>query len=411
MNSHSLRQRRRRVALDRTQSATAPAGDASVHAAPPRERKPASTRPYSEGARRSRQLKTTDLIPKRWWSVAGMLVALATIIALLNLLHHYAPGLTTLIGEQGMASLSLEGQRGIGAWFCNLMLILTSCASLQLYLLRQHRRDDYRGSYRIWLWSAGLCLMASVLTVSNLPGLVGNLWVSVTGATGGSVWMTALKLAALSMLIVRGIVEVRHSRLALMSLILVFFAYGLAALVHEAPEYESRISGYVQAAEGNLLLLGSTLLFVSVIAFARFVYLEANGLAGAEGTENQSSRSPSVAKRRRQPGPISRRRSQSSGESQKPEKSPAIGPGSKKRDHGDSASADSATADKPVNVGRRKKTAPPAPATNDNSSAGPPETSLRRSEPVSGDETAANLSKSERRRLKKLKRREQRRAA
>ncbi len=429
MHSQSLRQRRRRVALDQNQSSAVPRSESGAPSTPRREQPSEGARPYSEGARRSRQLKTTDLIPKRWWALAGLLVVLAIVIAVLNVMHFHAPALAESIGQQGVAALSLDGRHGIGAWYCNFMLILTSCVSLQLFLLRQHRRDDYRGAYRVWLWGAGICLLASVVTVSNVPNLIGNLCATVTGSPGNSVWIIVLKLAALSLLIVRGIVEVRHSRVALVGLIMVFCAYGLATLVHDVPEYQSNASGVVQAAEGNLLLAGCTILFFSVIAYARFVYLQANGLigvAGAEAGAKQKQATPGKARKSRAAG----RQQEADRKSETADKPAASQkrtarksvPTSDSSSGASTATAAQENGDSSLPRQNREHTGPAKKkkrADSGEARTGPKSTrggktaqsGSRKTDSASGDENDLGLSKSERRRKKKLKRREQRRAA
>ena len=91
-------------------------------------------------------------------------------------------------------------------------------------------------------------------------------------------WIILIKLCGLTLLVVRGFVEVRHSRLAVVGLVVVLLSYGTAILINELPSIQTQTSQYLHAALGNSLLVGCTAILVSVLGYARFVYLDANGL-------------------------------------------------------------------------------------------------------------------------------------
>ena len=291
MHSQRIRQRRRRVTLDTTPSDESTEEMRAGQANKREPRRPAA-RPYTSGARRSRQFKTTDLIPKRIWSVTAAIALLLAAIAGLNLLHLNSPDWIDVIGHEGVAALSLDSGRGIGVWYSNFLLLLTSCVSLQLFLLRQHRRDDYRGSYRIWLWLGMIFLIASAASVTGIASLFRNVISNTIGSSSGGItllWVFVIKLAGLAILVVRGLIEVRHSRLAVVGLLIVLLSYGLAHLINEVPDMQVESSEYIHAALGNCLLFGCTALFVSVLGYARFVYLNANGLVKAQGNSKRNA--------------------------------------------------------------------------------------------------------------------------
>ncbi len=299
MHSQQIRQRRRRVTLDQTQNEERAAAARKSRTTGVKSRNGKKRRTYTEGARRSRQFKTTDLIPKRIWSVAAVVALLLAAIAGLNLLHLHSPEWLTVIGEEGVAALSLDSGHGLAVWYSNFLLLLTSCVSLQLYLLRQHRRDDYRASYRVWMWLALIFLLASAASVTGISSLLKNLFTNAVGSgsiAGGLTLVLAVKILGLLLLVVRGLVEVRFSRLAVFALLVVFAAYGGAALMTEVPDVQSEASNFIHAARGNCLLLGATALLVSIIGFARYVYLEANGLIQPRVRKQSGSQTDSEPK-------------------------------------------------------------------------------------------------------------------
>ncbi len=282
INSQSLKQRRRRVALDQNTSAHEAEAVPSKSSARETVARQIAARPYTEGARRSRQLKTTDLIPKRLWAISGLGIVLLLFIVALNGVHYAIPSLEATIGQSVVSSFSLDSSRGLNAWYCNLLLLLTVGASLQIYLLRQHRRDDYRGSYRVWLWFAAIFLAASFESVSSISEVLRDGFQQLAGPGDSSAFWSALILfTALSVLVVRGIVEVRRSRLAVVSLATFFVGYAGTLVLKQLPDLDVRVSGNLQAVHGNLVLIAVSALFFGTMSFARYVYLEANGLIRA----------------------------------------------------------------------------------------------------------------------------------
>jgi hypothetical protein len=436
MHPQRIRQRRRRVTLDTSQSEEFRVEDADAGEAVRAPRRPAA-RPYTSGARRSRQFKTTDLIPKRIWSVTAVIALLLAAIAGLNLLHLHSPDWVDVIGNEGVAALSLDSGRGIAVWYSNFLLLLTSCVSLQLFLLRQHRRDDYRGSYRVWMWLALIFLMASAASVTGIAAVFRNLVQHLAGAEpGGSalLWVFLLKLAGLTLLVVRGLVEMRHSRLAVVGLLLVLAGYGMAHLINEVPEVRARSSEYVHAALGNSLLFACTALFVSVLGFARYVYLNANGLTRARD-HSRAARQAARTERReqlRQKRAVTRQEKQEHKQARRQQR---LAQAAADEESGRNSSRSPLAGSEDAKRQRRlKKTSDESktsatksrrsakPAAGDESSRGANRMAAADEHAASrltgdeylmsvSEEDVKHLSKSERRRLRKLKRRADSRAA
>ncbi len=132
-----------------------------------------------------------------------------------------------------MQAFALSGQGSLAGWFCSFLLVLASLASLQLYALRQHRCDDYRGTYRMWGWMAPLFLLASIQCSVDLVGLLQSVVSALFGTLPGDglVWLVAAKLLFLSALVVRGLFEVRASRVALTGAVLGWIALTTAVVL------------------------------------------------------------------------------------------------------------------------------------------------------------------------------------
>ncbi len=439
MNSQTLRQRRRRVALDQPKARTAPESGRTPPFEGPPPKRPVISRPYTEGACRSHQLKTTDLIPKRWFPLMAIAFSLAAAIAALNALHHYAPQLRVAVGDDGVNAILLDSRGGIGMWLVNLLLLMTGIVCLQIYGLRQHRRDDYRGSYRFWLWAAVLCVFGSLVVVTRVHDLVGNLWTGAFGQLAPTVnTLLVAKQLLLLGLVIRAAIEIRRSRLASAMFVPVPLLLGAAIIVSEYPQVFAAARPFVQAPESNGLLAGCAFLFFAVVVFARHVYLEANSPGGAVTKRPMVK----VTKSRwlRVPGRRNATETDESGAVDKSSRKPKRPPEVRRNRVDADIDAESANqADSGIDVRRRGKarknseSEPVAtdPGTTPASGRGEakkgPGRSMRdivaekqaaRSSRTFIDDTddetpddETGISKSERRRLRKLRNREQRRAA
>lgn len=240
---------------------------------------------YGPGAERRHQHKTTDLIPKRVWAVVSMIGGLVLIVIILNLIAYYSPTWEPSLGAESVEALRLTGRGTIAAWFSSMLFIVSGLASLQIYALRQHRRDDYRGSFRIWLWMSALLILASANCVVDLGSIamhaVQSRLQSSPSPQAGIYWIFTVKMVLLSLLIARGIFEIRESRATLAIVSLVWVAY-LGASVLQLPNSFNAINQLtVQQQEiltGNLQIVAVIGLFLAHFVFARFIYMQATGL-------------------------------------------------------------------------------------------------------------------------------------
>ena len=238
------------------------------------------SRHYAFGANRRCQPKTTDLIPKRICSYLLVVLGLLTVLWLVTFLARQSSQWSAYLGESGTRLLEIRGQGSLASWFSSFLLIITGVASLQIYALRKHRCDDYRGAYRLWGWMAVILIMASINCVSDLTGVLGDLTRRMfTGESANRAWIPlALKLVALSVLTVRGIYEVRASLGSLVLVIFVWSAY-VAAIVLQYPVAKEALADLgPNTMLGNCLLFGTTGLFLAHITYARYVFLDAHGL-------------------------------------------------------------------------------------------------------------------------------------
>jgi len=292
------RQRVRRLALeDNGRPDSAAVSTRSQPAATKRKRSSkAKKTAYASSALRRHQNKTTDLFPKRPLAIMLMICALIAVVGLLN----YLATLNPFSAAGHSSALALNGTGSLSSWFSSFLLILSGLASLQIYALRQHRNDDYRGSYRIWIWMAVIFLIASMNSVIDF----GTLFSTVAGQffdtanTSPQIvfwWLFAAKLVALTGLVVRGVFELRASKSALVMVALVWIAYATSLIIQIPQARDSIVSNY-ETVYGNSLLIGTVSVFMMVVFYTRYVFLAANGMLHVKKKTAKKKKPAAIAK-------------------------------------------------------------------------------------------------------------------
>lgn len=238
---------------------------------------------YSISARRRHLAKTTDLIPKRGWSVAFLVLGVIAGISLVNVLFFYANEMTGLLGERALEVFSLTKPGSLAQWSCTLSLLIAGLASFQVYALRRHRSDDYVGTYKLWLLIASGLLLASLSSAIGLHGLLLHAAGVLIGSDlgPGSSAFAALVVLAILLLAARILVEVRQSRTAIVGVVVVTLLFAAAAVMQVTPVKTQLASSY-EATYGNLILMGNVCLLLTVFFYARFVYLRAQGILATQ---------------------------------------------------------------------------------------------------------------------------------
>lgn len=274
-----LDDRRRRVLTEEViGSAGAAVADAAATTSSSRRRS-SQVRPYGDDTLTDRQPRVTDLIPQRYGMLALLLLADVAAVAGLLTLHVWMPDLAALTRDGELPAADLQSEGSLARWFSSVVLLLAALTSLVVYSVRRHRKDDYQGRYRVWLWSALICLAASVGEGSKLHEAFRELSVYAVGRWGwgdGSMWWMAACGLALAVVGTRLLLEMRVCRLSTAALLLATACYGmaLAARLHWLLPAVGTTAVLVK--EG-CQLAGNFWLFMAMVLHARFVILEADG--------------------------------------------------------------------------------------------------------------------------------------
>jgi hypothetical protein len=234
---------------------------------------------YSFGANRRNQPKTTDLIPKRALSLSLFFVCIATLIAGLNAFAWYRDSLEAVVGETGAASLSLVGNGTLANWLCCVSLFLCSGVCVQLYLLRQHKRDDYGGMYRVWILMAIMFVFASMDCVLDLRTMAAKVFEYATHRSLlQTPWlMMTIEMIVLGLIVLRVLFEVRASKASIAFVTAVWLCF-VSGIVLRNSSLPAGLGIDHEMAYGNSLLAGCVGTLTALTVYTRFVFLNAHGL-------------------------------------------------------------------------------------------------------------------------------------
>lgn len=401
-----LDDRRRRVL--NSESASAGSDEEGGEEAAPQTPAPArgSLRAYSPAVLGEHQKRLSDLIPTRPYSISLLvlfgLTAIATIITLYTTWQARWEGLyasrLTLLDPHAFGS--------IASWFSSILLAGASLGALVIYSIRSHRVDDYRGKYRIWLWTAAALIWASLDSATGVHSAIGLLAARLIGMPQwqDTAWMGMYALI-FGVLAIRLIVEQWYSVGSYATLgasIVLYSAVAVQKLGFFQTENQLANSSLL----ATLAMLAHLTLFIAIAVYARHVRLDAEGKlpqrVNQQGPKKRKSRAKLavVSEDEEEAKPkATKRRSKASAEEENEdeeasEKTQAV------------ASAKPKAAPAPAPAPQANKPKPPTPAP-----APVPQNDSEDDYDDEEGEDGQRLSKSERRRLKKMERRDQQRRA
>ena len=235
---------------------------------------------YSEAAGVENHPQITDFVPRRYRTIALLIVAgFASIVALAGL-HYVAPRLATAIGVAGMPPFDLASSGSLAAWAAAVVMLASSALCSLIYSIRRHRIDDYRGRYRIWLAASAACLILSANSIAGLHHVLAYTLSHVTGWTAlraGAVWWLAVAGVPLAWITFRTLLDAIECRLAATLWIAAIGCYAAAAACYLGivPAFGPQIDSMIDVV---LTLVGHWLLLAAFVSYARYVVLDAQGL-------------------------------------------------------------------------------------------------------------------------------------
>jgi hypothetical protein len=232
------------------------------------------------------QTRLTDLVPMHPILLAVVLIAGFGIIALLEGLYLWTWQMGRGIGR--IAAFDLADRGSLATWFSSLILAMAAATAVLVFTVRRHRLDDYRGHYRIWLWSAACWLLMSIDATANLHDGFGEIMVWLTGTRlfGEScMWWLMICGFVIAAVSLRLLVDMRHCWPSATALVATAACYGicLGFHFHCIPIHALKWPPVEEAARAvainkAVLMGGNFLLLMAMIWHARYVVLDAEGL-------------------------------------------------------------------------------------------------------------------------------------
>jgi hypothetical protein len=295
--SGQLDERRRRVLMDEI------ASPADADSSPANGSAKGPVRAYHAAVLSERQPRVTDLLPVRpLWVVVLLLLGL-TGIATIEAIHVHAVTLPLAAGASHLAALDASQRGSLAAWYSSALLAAAAALAVVIFGIRAHRVDDYRGHYRVWLWTAATLAWLSLDAATDLHDALG---LSLTLLAGKQVFSGPLAAGCtMTWIIVYGLVlgglglrlavEIWSSLLSFASLLTAAVLYLCAALLQlemlAAPA--SLIGGVI---ESTVAMLAHLSLFSSIAFYARHVYLDATGRLKVQVDGDRKAKAKSRAK-------------------------------------------------------------------------------------------------------------------
>jgi hypothetical protein len=272
--------RRRRVLNEEVLSASS--SHVALRAAPNDDSAAPAAPRYSEAAA-ANSPRVTDLLPRRYRTIALIMIGGLATTGLLAAAQHFSTQIGGVLAGPGSAASSQTLWSGLAAWIAVILLSATSLTCGLIHSIRRHRIDDYRGRYRVWRWAAILCLIASADYVAGFHAVIAEALAHHVGWTalrGGAVWWLLLAGPPLAWIAARTLADLRECRLAA-TLQLAASAVLLVATCSFLGWLPDGMQDAEPVTTSSTRLLGFWLLFSAVVSYARFVVLDAQGLAAA----------------------------------------------------------------------------------------------------------------------------------
>jgi hypothetical protein len=287
--SGQLDGRRRRVLMDASPGADAEKDETKP--APSSARGP--VRAYAAAVLTDRQPHLADLIPRRAFTVVMLALIGLTVIASIEAIYiHLQP---MLIAGANLPGIDLLRPGSLSQWFSSVVLALGAAMSLMIYSIRVHRVDDYRGRYRVWLWTAGALVWASISTATSIHESL-NVAAQQIPGVGHAGMANHLWLAAYAVvfggLAVRLTGEVWPSLETFAGLAISATLYVLA-IVLELGLLSVEGAVLATVAQSSAVMLAHGMLVYSLALYGRHVHLDAQGrlLVKVEKAKRKKSKS------------------------------------------------------------------------------------------------------------------------
>src|SRR5262249_23898563 len=181
----------------------------------------------------------------------------------------------------GLNQLFDASQGGnLAAWFSSFAFMSSAVGCVLIYTVRRHKLDDYRGSYRLWLWCAAAWIVMSIDATANLHAPFSRALAKATSWSmleGGALWWIGVWGTILAILALRLVLELGECRSS-QSAILATGMLWAAALAIDYGWFPAIPLEHTVIVAIGCRLLGQVTRLLGIDVYARHVLLDAEGL-------------------------------------------------------------------------------------------------------------------------------------
>ncbi len=233
---------------------------------------------YTNSALNSMQAPIAAYVPLRRFSLlVWLLTGLIPIVGLVAL-DSYRSQWVRVLGNGGPQAFDFAASGSLANWLSSMAFASATLLMLGIYSVRQHRRDDHRARFTVWRWAMIAAAFASIDATAGLH----RTWQAICQAVfytplvgDGSIWWVATWSIVFGGIILRLMFEMRASRLSITWTGIASVAYLVSALLQIGlvPPNEE----LSQLVLTTTTLLGHHLFLFAILCYARHVVLEAKG--------------------------------------------------------------------------------------------------------------------------------------
>jgi len=241
---------------------------------------PGDTPRYGAGANIENHPQVTDLVPRRYRTIALVTMLAIGLGVLAEVAAQNAQQWSELASVVSAAEITDALANRTVAWASAAMLLLTAGYTRLIFSLRRHRVDDYRGRYRVWRTAGWAAVGLGFVTITGVHTIAGRVLGQITGLSllpNSPGWWLVPAMLLGGWLLVKLAFDVSECRAALTAYVLAIGCFTLAAASSAgfAPEW---LAAWPDTPGRLLPLYGNTLLFAGSLLFARYVALDVQGL-------------------------------------------------------------------------------------------------------------------------------------
>ncbi|MCP4189485.1 MAG: hypothetical protein GY768_02525 [Planctomycetaceae bacterium] len=233
---------------------------------------------YSDAARIDQQPRVCDFLPIRPWTLflwflvgTTFVVGHATLFAVEKIYGMHA-GID-------LTPMRLTGPQTLSSWSSSFLLMVSAMIAAIIVQFRRHRINDYRGEYRIWYY------FVLALVVASINASVGGhqiAWHATHQATESldishaGIWINGLISVFISCVGIRLLLEIRDSRGTVLTGLFTGLVYGFSWLI--ALDIIPVVTADLTVlSAGMARLMAHFLLMMTLVVYARYVFLDAQG--------------------------------------------------------------------------------------------------------------------------------------